>query len=59
MEKDNEGKKLKEVKLTLQEWNDALRVPTPVRNKKKYRRKKKHKGKDDEQYIRKNKLVDS
>ena len=48
MEKDNEGKKLKEVKLTLQEWNDALRVTTPVRNKKKYRRKKKHKGKDDE-----------
>ncbi len=35
MEKDNEGKKLKEVKLTLQEWNDALRVHTHVRNKKK------------------------
>ena len=35
MEKDNEGKKLKEVKLTQQEWFDALRVPTPVRNKKK------------------------
>jgi len=48
MEKDNEDKKLKEVKLTQQEWFDALRVPTPVRNKKKYRRKKKHKGKDDQ-----------
>ena len=42
------AKKLKEVKLTQQEWFDALRVPTPVRNKKKYRRKKKHKGKDDQ-----------
>lgn len=48
MEKDNEGKKLKEVKLTLQEWNDALRVPTPIRNKKKYRRKKKHKNQDED-----------
>ena len=31
--------RLKEVKLTLQEWWDALRTPTPVRNKKKYTRK--------------------
>jgi len=36
---ENKGKKLKEVNLTLQEWLDALRMPTPVRNKKKYRRK--------------------
>jgi hypothetical protein len=47
MEKDNEGKKLKEVKLTQQEWFDALRVPMSIRNKKKYRRKKKHKGKEE------------
>ena len=47
MKRNNEGKKLKEVKLTLQEWFDALRVPTPIRNKKKYRRKKKHKGKEE------------
>ena len=45
---DEKSKKLKEVNLTLQEWLDALRMPTPVRNKKKYRRKKNHKGKDDE-----------
>ena len=45
---DKTRKKLKEVSLTLQEWLDALRMPTPVRNKKKYRRKKKHKGKDNE-----------
>lgn len=48
MEKDNEGKKLKVVKLTQEEWFDALRVPTPVRNKKKYRRTTKHKKKKDE-----------
>jgi hypothetical protein len=41
-----EGKKLKEVTLTYQEWLDALRTPTPVRNKKKYKRKEKHKGID-------------
>ena len=34
--------KLKEQELTLPEWNDALRVPTPHKNKKKYTRKKKH-----------------
>jgi hypothetical protein len=45
---DEKSKKLKEVNLTLQEWQDALRMPTPVRNKKKYRRKKKHKNKKDE-----------
>mgnify|MGYP006093788861 FL=1 len=38
-------RKLKEVKLTLQEWWDALRTPSPVRNKKKYTRKNKHKNK--------------
>lgn len=45
---DKKGNKLKEVSLTLQEWLDALRMPTPVRNKKKYRRTKKHKNKGDE-----------
>lgn len=46
MKKRKEGITLKEVRLTLQEWFDALRVPTPVRNKKKYKRNKKHKNKD-------------
>jgi len=36
--------KLKKVTLTQHEWNDALRVPTPHRNKKKYYRKEKHKN---------------
>jgi|TARA_Y100000389_G_C17339120_1_gene452317 hypothetical protein len=36
--------KLKKVELTLQEWWDALRTPTPVKNKKKYNRKIKHKN---------------
>ena len=37
-------RKLKEVKLTLQEWWDALRTPTPVRNKKKYKKAAANKG---------------
>jgi len=45
---EKKSNKLKEISLTLQEWLDALRMPTPVRNKKKYRRTKKHKGKNDE-----------
>ena len=48
---DKKGNKLKEVSLTLQEWLDALRMPTPVRNKKKYRRKTKHKNKDGKDNI--------
>ena len=44
---EDKNKKLKEVSLTLQEWLDALKVPTPHRNKKKYLRIKKHKGKED------------
>jgi hypothetical protein len=44
---EDKSKKLKKVSLTLQEWIDALRMPTPVRNKKKYRRKNKHKKKED------------
>lgn len=36
-------KTLKKITLTRQEWIDALRVPTPVKNKKKYNRKNKHK----------------
>lgn len=35
--------KLKYTKLTQHEWFDALKVPTPHKNKKKYRRKEKHK----------------
>ena len=41
-------KKLKHIELTHQEWLNALRCPTPVRNKKKYRRKEKHKNKNEE-----------
>lgn len=36
-------KKLEKVQLTQHEWNDAMRVPLPYRNKKKYFRKEKHK----------------
>ena len=35
--------KLKKTTLSRQEWQDALRNPTPHRNKKKYFRKEKHK----------------
>ena len=37
-------KKLKQVILTRQEWQEALKMPTPVKNKKKYTRKVKHKN---------------
>tara|TARA_R110002051_G_scaffold315831_1_gene394698 strand:- start:652 stop:783 length:132 start_codon:yes stop_codon:yes gene_type:complete len=37
--------KLKKIELTLQEWWDALKTPSPVKNKKKYTRKAKHKNK--------------
>lgn len=43
-----ENKKLTKINITLQEWFDALKVPTPHRNKKKYYKKIKHKGKDPE-----------
>lgn len=36
-------RKLKQVTLSRQEWQDALKVPIPHRNKKKYYRKEKHK----------------
>ena len=39
-------KKLEKINITLQEWFDALKVPAPYRNKKKYYRKDKHKKKD-------------
>ena len=41
-------KKLEQVVLTFQEWREALKMPTPIKNKKKYNRKKKHKNKYDE-----------
>tara|TARA_B100000963_G_scaffold211303_1_gene184151 strand:- start:344 stop:484 length:141 start_codon:yes stop_codon:yes gene_type:complete len=41
-------KTLKQIVLTFQEWKEALKMPTPVRNKKKYRRKLKHKNKSYE-----------
>lgn len=37
-------KRLKQISLTRHEWQDALKVPTPHRNKKKYYRKEKHKN---------------
>lgn len=36
-------KKVKEIQLTQHEWQDALRVPSPYRDKKKFYRKEKHK----------------
>jgi|TARA_B100000768_G_C11215663_1_gene348061 hypothetical protein len=45
---EDKSKKLKKVSLTLSEWLDALRMPTPVRNKKKYRRTTKHKNKGND-----------
>ena len=36
-------KKLEKIELTIHEWNEAMRMPTPHRNKKKYYRKDKHK----------------
>lgn len=36
--------KLKMIELTLQEWFDGLKVPSPHRNKKKYKRNSKHKN---------------
>jgi hypothetical protein len=36
--------KLEETQLTLQEWLEALKVPAPHRNKKKFYRKNKHKN---------------
>jgi len=34
---------MKKVQLTQHEWFDAMKLPTPHRNRKKYRRKEKHK----------------
>ena len=34
---------MKKVILTQREWYDAMKLPTPHRNKKKYYRKEKHK----------------
>jgi hypothetical protein len=45
MENNNQNKKLTKINITLEEWFDALKVPAPYRNKKKYYRKEKHKGK--------------
>ena len=42
--KSGTKKILKQVTLTREEWLQALRVPTPVKNKKKYTRKTKHKN---------------
>ena len=41
--KKKKEKKLREETLTYQEWQDALRVPGPVKSKKGYKRKPKHK----------------
>jgi hypothetical protein len=39
----NMMKKMEKIELTIHEWKDALKVPSPYRNKKKYFRKEKHK----------------
>jgi hypothetical protein len=39
----NVMKKLEKIQLTIGEWYDAMRTPTPHRNKKKFYRKEKHK----------------
>jgi hypothetical protein len=41
-------KKIKMRILTFQEWQDALKVPLPEKNKKKYNRNNKHKNKSYE-----------
>ena len=48
MENNNQNKKLTKINITLEEWFDALKVPAPYRNKKKYYRKEKHKGKSND-----------
>jgi hypothetical protein len=45
-----EKKKLTKTTFTLEEWFDALKVPTPHRNKKKYYKKVKHKGNSNDNY---------
>jgi hypothetical protein len=44
----DEKKKLTKINFTLEEWFDALKVPAPYRNKKKYYKKEKHKGKSED-----------
>jgi hypothetical protein len=41
-------KKIQEIQLTQHEWFESMKVPTPHRNKKKFFRKEKHKGRDQE-----------
>jgi hypothetical protein len=41
--KSKTNAKLKPVVLTREEWQDAMKLPTPHRNKKQYYRKEKHK----------------
>jgi hypothetical protein len=40
-----QNKKLTKINLTLGEWFDALKVPVPYRNRRKYYKKIKHKNK--------------
>ena len=42
--------KLKEVTLTWHEWQEALKMPTPTKNKKRYSRKVKHRNGSEELY---------
>ena len=37
-------KQLEKIELTVHEWNEAMRMPLPHRNKKKYYKKEKHKN---------------
>ena len=43
-------KKLKQIVLTQEEWQDALKMPTPHKNKKKYTRRVKHKHRENEDF---------
>ena len=46
-------KQVKEIQFTQHEWQDALRVPAPYRDKKKFYRKEKHKKgwRSEEQFV--------
>jgi len=41
-------KKIQKIQLTQHEWFEAMKMPTPHRNKKKFYRKDKHKGRSEE-----------
>ena len=44
------NRKLKQIVLTQEEWQYALKMPTPHKNKKKYTRRVKHKHRENEDF---------